>query len=451
MTKGFDGFKLAKWLLLLPMLGICLVSSDTLFPFIVGKYVWVRTTVGLAALAFIWGLLFQDVAGLMWARLKEVMRQPLVIAVTIFVAIFLLACFFGVDPAMSFWSNFERGEGGLQMLNLWVFFILLVTLFRDEKGWQRLFIFALTGGFLMAAYGFMAGFGVQGYLGPRFFADRFQGSIGNPAYVAAYTLFMLFYAAYLLVSKYRARLLSAGAFVLYALSAMFVVAFWLAATRGAFLGFVASLIGFLGYFVYAKKVWRTRLLVAIIVVIVAVGILVKFKDTPLVRSLPGSRIFDISIGAQTFEDRTYMWHIAIDGFKERPLLGWGPESFLRVFDRHFDIGYFKPAQGFGAWFDRAHSVYFDYLVETGALGLASYLAVFAVFYWQFFRRLAQPSFLASRTHFERGFLFSILFAYLVQGIVLFDVTPISMNVFLILAFGAYQFTESRGHAMKSPH
>ena len=63
-----------------------------------------------------------------------------------------------------------------------------------------------------------------------------------------------------------------------------------------------------------------------------------------------------------------MWNIAWEGFKVRPIFGWGPENFLKVFDTHFDTRYFNPVDGFGAWFDRAHSVYFDYLVETGALG-----------------------------------------------------------------------------------
>ncbi len=446
-----NGFKLSKFFLLLPVLGIAIVSSGTLFPFIVGKYVWFRTVVDLALISFTLGLLFHDGNNAVWHRLRALLREPLVIAVTVFVGIFLLACTFGINPSFSFWSNFERGEGGLQLLHFWLYFVLLVTLFREDKDWQRLFGFALAGGLLMAAYGFMAGVGVQGYIGPRFGADRFNGSIGNPAYAAAYALFMLFYAGYLLVSKYRHKLLSFGATALYVLMAIFVAVFWLAATRGAFMGFVASLIGFLGYFIYTKKHWRKWLLAVAIVVVVAVGALIKFKDTPLVKSIPGSRLFDISVTAQTFEDRTYMWHTAVEGFMHRPLLGWGPENYLQVFDRYMDIGYFKPAAGFGAWFDRAHSIYFDYLVETGILGLLSYLGIFVVFYWQFVKRSAGHSLLASRSAIERGLLFSVLFAYLVQGIVLFDVSPIYMNVFIILAFGAYQFESHAGHEVKHAH
>lgn len=442
--------KITKWLLVLPVLGIFIVSTSTLFPFIVGKYVWFRATVDLALIVFLLGLLFHDDASHMLSRVKEVLKQPLVIAVSVFIVIFLLAGFFGVDPATSFWSNFERGEGGLQLLHFWAWFVLLVALYREEKDWQNLFSFALVGGLLMAAYGFFAGIGASGFIGPKFGADRFSGSIGNPAYTAAYSIFMLFYIAYLLMSKYRAKLLSVGAIILYVLAAIFFMTFLLAGTRGAFLGLVVSAVAFLGFFIYTHKVWRKWLVSAVIVLILLVGLSIKFQDSRFIQAIPGARIFDISTGAKTFSDRSVMWKIAADGAKERPLLGWGPENYLRIFDQRFNTAYFKPAEGFGAWFDRAHSIYFDYLAETGILGLLSFLGMFVVFYMQFWKKRKEESNLHARSTVEQALLFSILFAYLVQGVVLFDVSPIYLNTFMILAFGAYQF-QSHKVATKSTH
>ena len=440
-------FKLTKWLLMLPVVGIFIVSTSTLFPFIVGKYVWFRSSVDLALIIFLFGLLLHDDTSEMWNRVKAVLKQPLVVAVSIFIAIFLLAGFFGVDPMMSFWSNFERGEGGLQLLHFWAWFVLLVTLFKEDKDWYSIFNFALVGGALMAFYGFMAGVGVGGFIGPKLLADRFSGSIGNPAYTAAYSVFMLFYIGFLLASKYRKALRSGGAILLYVLAALFFTTFLLAATRGAFMGLVVSAVAFLGFFVYTHKAWRKWLVSAILALVLLVGIGIKFQDSKFVKAIPGSRIFDISVTTETFADRTIMWNIAVSGFKERPLLGWGPENYLHIFDTHFDTRYFKPASGFGAWFDRAHSIYFDYLAETGILGLLSYLGIFVVFYWQFLKKRVGDSLLSERTTILQGLLFSVLFAYLVQGIVLFDVSPIYSNVFLVLAFGAYLFQShgSRSH------
>ena len=117
----FDYFKTSKNFLKLSVLAVAIVSISTLFPFIVGKYSWFRTTVDLAVIFFLLGLLFQDKSSVMSRKLLAIFRKPLVIAVSVFATFFLLAGFFGINPSNSFWSNFERGEGGLQMLHLWAF------------------------------------------------------------------------------------------------------------------------------------------------------------------------------------------------------------------------------------------------------------------------------------------------------------------------------------------
>ena len=453
-------FKLSKFFLYLVPLSFTIVSNSTLFPFIVGKYAFFRTTVGLALIFYLIGLLFnKQQLSIVNSQLSNVFKRPLVIAVSIFVFIFILAGFFGVDTANSFWSNFERGEGGLQLLSLWLFFILLILLFREEKDWQKLFILAIIGGIGMALYGFLAALGAEKFIGPKFSDSgfRFSGSIGNPAYTAAFSIFMMFYAAYLIVSKYRQRLFSAGSLALFGTIIFFSAVFLLAATRGAFMGLVAAVISFLGYFIFSKKELRKWMFPAIGIILIAVSLMIYFKDTALIKSIPGSRIFDISLSANTWQHRTYMWKIAIDGWKERPILGWGPENYIYVFSRHFNVNYYNPSEGFGAWFDRAHSVYFDYLVETGILGLLSFLGIWIVFYWQHiinsksqitnFKQIQNSirqsanKIQNSLSSIEPALLFALPIAYLVQGIVLFDVLPIYFNLFLFLSFAAYKFSK----------
>ena len=53
----------------------------------------------------------------------------------------------------------------------------------------------------------------KNFIGPKF-GDRFQGTIGNSAYVAVYLIFAMFYAAYLLIDKYRHRFKSFPFFAL---------------------------------------------------------------------------------------------------------------------------------------------------------------------------------------------------------------------------------------------
>lgn len=461
-----DYFKVAKWLLVVSVLSVALVSITTLFPFIVGKYSWFRASIGLASLAFALGLIFNIDSEKVWRRFLDIFKNPLVIAVSIFAAVFVLASLFGVDPGASFWSNFERGEGGLQILCLYAFFLLAVTLFKEEKDWRRLIFFVIIGSLLMVFYGFGAGLKsidadkIIGYdsadqpikggywsqtfsrfVGPSFGDKpfRFYGSIGNPAYAATYLIFSLAYCLYLLFAV-REKKFGWRGYSLTFLSLFFFIFFLLANTRGAFIGLFVAIFAALCYLGFSLKNWRKRFLILGIVIILLISCFVFFQKTEFVQSLPFARIFDLSVFTQTFQHRLLMWNIAFQGWQERPLLGWGPENYLNIFDKHFDPSYFVPGQQIGAWFDRAHSVYFDYLAETGILGLLSYLGIFVAYYWLFFRNTKTWLNADSRENlFIRAWFFVLPIAYLVQGLVLFEVLSIYQQLFIILAFAAFKF------------
>jgi len=443
-------FNTSKFFLYAAVFFVAIMSTSTLFPFIVGKYVWFRVSVDLALITFLLGLIFDSGAEQVLARVKEFSRSPLVWAVSAFVFFVMLAVIFGFNPSYSFWSNFERGEGGLQMLHLYLFFLLLLTLFKDEKNWRIIFWCSIVAAFLMILYGVGAGIkGVDGkafggifqnFIGSTFDTQgfRFSGSIGNPAYVATYLIFIMFFTAYLWVSKYLKQWKSWRSILLIFSAIVFAVFFLLAATRGAVIGVLAAGAVALLYLGFNRKEWRKWTIGIAIVGVAFYGTLVHFRGTKFVQALPVSRIFDISITTQTFQDRSYIWKMAWDGFKERPFFGWGPENFLQIFDQHFNIKYFSPQKGFGAWFDRAHSFIFDYLAETGVFGFLGFVSMFMVFYYLFFKNRSHGG--ESMSTILMDDLFFVLpIAYLIQSLVLFDVLVIYVNLFMFMAFAVYYF------------
>jgi O-antigen ligase len=434
-------FKLSKLFLYATAFAVAIVLLSSLFPFIVGKYVFFRAAIDLALVFFMLGLVIDPGAGVYIARLKQIARSPLFWAISAFTAIFVLAGFTGLRPAFSFWSNFERGEGGLQMLHLYTFFVLLVTLFREEKEWRRMLWCSLGGATLMILYGLGAGWHIGNFVGARFgdASYRFQGSIGNPAYVAGYLLFIFFYTLILAIRsgalKNRIKALGFGALLVF-FGAFFI---W-TGTRGALIGLVLGVLAFFAYLAYSRARWRKWLIGAGVAIVLAVVILVQFRHTPFISRLPGVRILDISSNAETFSTRTIMWSIAFHGWEHRPLLGYGPENFIQVFDRYFNTRYYVPSAGFGAWFDRAHSIVFDYLAETGILGLLSFASIFVALGLLFRRPLpADWDGKDKQAVVLKGLFFALPIAYLVQGIILFDVLVIYLNLFLFLAFALYVF------------
>ncbi|MBI4993753.1 O-antigen ligase family protein [Candidatus Wolfebacteria bacterium] len=457
-------FRLSKFFLYVSVFAATIVSQATIFPFIIGKYVWFRTTIDLALIFFLLGILGSPQEAEQYIKkLKNVLKSPIAIVVGLFVLMFILAGFFGVDPANSFWSNFERGEGGLQIIHFYIFFLLLATMFFEEGQWIKIFSCSIVAAFIMIGYGILAGFGINGFLGQLFIDPgfRFGGAIGNSAYVAAYLIFIIFYALYIFFTKYRQRSQLFGNIIILVPIIIFFGAFLAAATRGAVLGLIAAAIAFLLYLIFtAKKIRKISIIfIASLILIFSLG--VKLKDSEEIKKLPFSRIFDISVNTQTFHDRIVVWKMAWDGFKKRPILGYGPENFLRVFEENFNTDYYNPlipsSREF-SWFDRAHSVIFDYLSETGILGFFSYASIFGTFYFFIFRKFKKQvaennqnsagKFEHSQNRFlslplpARALVFSLPIAYLVQGLVLFDTLPVYINLFMFFAFVYYIFNST---------
>lgn len=463
--------KISKFFLYLSVFSVVIVMTSTFFPFIGGKYYFFRVSVELALIFFILWWAIEAKENEVENRIKSIAHHPLVLGVSAFVLAFLLASIFAYNTDAAFWSNFERGEGGFQMLHYFLFFILLILTFENQLEWKRIFKLSLGAAVLMILYGVFAQLGwsdrfitpyVSGPLPTTFWSKlvsaRFQGSLGNPAYVAPYLIFSIFYAFYLWFSHPSKKPILRG--TLYGLLIFFFLFFFvLSETKGAFIGLLLAVFGFFVYLSITSPRFRKLALGTILGLAVLVGMLISFRHSNFVQKIPGGRffqIFDVALSPgdkesesnRSLETRFWTWGSAWQGFKERPILGWGPENFSVVFDAHFDSRHFIPDKQSETWFDRAHSIIFDYLATTGILGLLSYLSIFVIFLFLIFRREQREANVDAptpendfidRPHLLKGLLLAVFIGYFIQGLILFDVLPIYLNLFIVLAFGVYSF------------
>jgi len=460
---NFNLISLSKFFLYLVPLVVLFVAPSNFFPFIGIKYYLFRTFVSFSLICVLIYWAFEDKENKIIKDLKEVFNRPLVKITTIFVFIYVLASLFAYDPQSAFWSNYERQEGGFQMLHYWLFFILLNLLFKTKKDWTRLFMISIIAGTGMVLYGVFSiilpenFFGpytslMQGTSTPGFWSMllnksiRFQGSLGNPAYVAPYLMFIIFYTLYLWWDK-KIRINSRSFWYLF-LVLFFTLFFVLSQTRGAFLGLIAGIFAFLIYLILSNKNLKKAGILGIFILIVLGGIVYFYRNSNFIQNLPGSRFLQISFKERTAQTRFWTWQSAWKGFKERPILGWGPENFPAVFDKYFDPRHYLVNVPSETWFDRAHSVIFDYLAETGILGFLSYLGIYVVFYLIFSRSIKIYNELKNKKNLSKdlpndlqwNLLFSILIAYFVQNLIIFEVLPMYLNFFLVLAFSSYVFS-----------
>lgn len=447
---------IAKWYLYISVLAVVVVMDSIFFPFIGGKDWFFRFATELSLISIVLYWAFEARAGEIKLLLKAAYKKPVVIAVTVFVGAFLLACAFALDAHAAFWSNYERGEGGFQMIHYYLFFMLLVTLFQEESDWKNIFRWSLGASGLMIGYGLLGNFMVNGFIGPYagggqptgwwhvLIDGRFQGSLGNPAYVAPYLMFAAFYAVYLWLSariEGKASKLASWGYGI--LLFIFLFFFVLTQTRGAFLGLGVGVIALLAYFAFtgSVKVRKWSAAVAILLVIAGLGAYAE-RNSPFVQNLPEGRLLQISVSDATAQTRFWVWGEAWKGFLARPILGWGPENFTAVYDKYFDPRFYTPSQNTETWFDRAHSIFFDYLSETGILGFLSYIGIFCLIFWEFFRwkQLHKRGAHETAPTVLRGALLALPVAYLVQGVAIFDVFPMYINLFLFFAFAGYYFS-----------
>ncbi|MEA3452743.1 MAG: O-antigen ligase family protein [Patescibacteria group bacterium] len=201
--------------------------------------------------------------------------------------------------------------------------------------------------------------------------------IGNSSFLASYILFNLYFAIYALFSlkKKKAKLLFFNkshdlynAFLTIGILIM-TLALMFSDGRAAIISFFGGLLLlFLLWWALRIKKRKLRFLgkVMLSIFIISFLIIVSLLLTP------NSRIQQ-KFGEVGGRARPMIWGEAWNAFLERPILGWGPETFIISSNRYFDSSLFL----LGEYnHDRAHNIIFDNLLDAGILGLISYLSIF---------------------------------------------------------------------------
>jgi tetratricopeptide (TPR) repeat protein len=242
-----------------------------------------------------------------------------------------------------------------------------------------------------------------------------ESFLGNAAYFAIYMYFHIFIAFWLFVENRQTFLR-----VMYGLLiALFVFALLESGTRGTAIGLVAGVMVMVGYIALfgAKYPQFQRVAIgAFLLLAVGAGSFFLARDSAFIQNSPNlARIANIDL-ASDLVVRSTIWGMAWEGVKERPVLGWGQGNFNYVFNEQYNPFIFNQEQ----WFDRAHNIFFDWLIAGGFLGAIAYFSIFVacLYYlvWVPLRNREDTSF----TVLERGVLLGILAGYITHNLVVFD-------------------------------
>jgi len=384
----------------LPLVAL-VAPMDMFFPFITGKNFVFRIAVELAFALYLALALFDASYRPKW--------NLLTIAFTCFTSVMLVADIFAVSPSTAFWSNFERMEGFVTLAHLFAYFIVMSTILREKKDWTGWLYATSAVSVYMTAYSYLQ---LAGKIVINQGGVRVDGLLGNASYLAVYMLFHIFFLLYLLCQKEIRNVYARVAAVV--LIALELVILYNTATRGAILGLIGGVLISAVYIAWKEResaLLRKSAFSLVGLVIIIVGGFYAARNTDFVRNSPVlSRFATISWHDSTAtQAREYVWPMAINGFKENPILGWGQEGFMYVFQK-YDVPEMYNQE---AWFDRAHNAYLDWLVAGGALGLLSYLSLYILALYMIWK---SNTFIPR----EKAILLGLLAAYAFQELFIFD-------------------------------
>jgi O-antigen ligase len=337
----------------------------------------------------------------------------------VFILVLLISSFFGVDPSKSFWSNFDRMTGGLMWLHLFGIFFVLPRVLRHPNDWQHFFWIVTIIGLVISVFHLVSFTGID----VPFFIQR-DSTIGNSTFFGVYILFQIYFSFFLIISQKHWKqvfgFFEAGIFILTLLTSEAQAVIW------AFWGSLI-LLGAILSIVYGKKKMVVKYfgftIVGILLIGLVTGFILLFQTDSLVRNI---------VVKQASGGRFAAWEIALQGIKERPILGWGLENFDSVFFKNYHPCFGSSACGGEMWFDRAHNKLLDVWVESGFVGLVLYLGLFLFTLYGLWKGYV----LKRVDGVTSAIITSAFAAYFVQNLVGLDVSITYLFWLILLAYAS---------------
>ena len=420
------------------------VTPGTLFPFVLGKALWSRVIIEIVFAMWVW-----------LAVANPRYRPPrswLLVGLGLGLGVALLAGGFGVSFQRSLWSTYQRMTGVVDLAHWFALALVLTGTLRTAAAWRGLLSVNLGVGAVVACLAIARyhqwAVPFYGLLGETDF-PRIGGALGNPNWLSAYLLVNTGLALGFLArsclpgtppapqprrgARKRARSPWMGRCLWAGLAALQFWGFILADSVGGFVGLLGS-VGFLaaaGAFFGRGR--RRGAAIAAIAVLGTAAVLFGLRatdpdrrvalrlDTPVLQHLAGVHLQRTSV-----QSRLSAWEAGVEGFLDRPLLGWGPGNYQAAFGR-FGSGYAAT----GEPHDRAHSKLVEVAATTGVVGLAHYLAIWSLTFLVVLRAAAR---MQPRQRWFVLFVGATLTGALVQNQFLFDTTTALLQYTVLLGF-----------------
>ncbi|MCX6759880.1 MAG: O-antigen ligase family protein [Candidatus Nealsonbacteria bacterium] len=428
------------------------IIISLLTPLIIGQF-------GLTFSAFPKAVFFKSVVEITFVFFlglvlidKRFLPKLNVILITVFIyeAVLLFTSAVGINFYRSFFGDPERAEGLILHLHLVAFLIILLGIYKSKKDWLGLMKIMVGISAVSALAAMAQKLNLWSFYGISL-PDRVSGTMSNPDFFAPYMASSIFLAIFLIFAEKEKDLKFLWSGVL----ALNCFALLLSGTRGTWVGFLIGMSILVGFFIvqyYIKSPFKKRVLFLACLLFLAIFALLLLSF-PEEFHLRGNYYFETFYSMFEFDlgSRKDVWMLSFDAIKDRPVFGWGTESYTYVFDKYFKAKYAEhiPEQ---MYFDHPHNKIIEILVASGIAGMLSYLALFVIVgYCIISRNKEWDGFNRRKASYFSAVMFAFFIAYFFQNLFFFDTISNFIFFFFALAFVSGTFKNSEEGNVEEEH
>ncbi len=337
------------------------------------------------------------------------------ISLLIYMLVLVVSALVSVSPTLSFYSTFERMDGVVA----YVFLVVFYLLFSQEKigsdTWQKIGLISTIAASIISVIAIFQ------YLDKDF--TRAQGTFANPLTLAFYLIFhfLLLWTYFIsaIIGNKKSKIFNIVFCILGLL--LFGLGIISTGSRAAFLAlFISVFVSGLYNWIVLKS--NRKAIGLTYVVFFSLGVLVFSKLMGMNNVV--ARITNLSMNDDSSFIRVYLWKTIALFWHEKSFFGWGKEHFVYFFAEHYQNAFHNSDD----WYDRSHNFLLDKLVDTGTVGLISYLAFIGTTIWVLFRKNTNLG------HLQKGMILAIIVAFVGFHFTNFEGLISQLILFTLLIF-----------------
>jgi O-antigen ligase len=375
-------------------MNILMYSIILIMPFIVVNFGYPRYVIG--KIIFLYFIFILEV--ITFIKMRDFKINKIQCISLLFLLSIFIPSIFSNYKFTAFFGNVNRCEGFF-IYALYIFNFIIASKFINVT--RKSVNIVLVAASVMAAYGIIQFFGIdpiqQWSLG-KISVPHAIGTIGNRNFLSSYLCIFLFIsvAGYIFIGKKNYLIYS---IILFAglISTM---------TRGGWLAFVIySFIGLLFIFKNKKQLKRA-LIIFIAFILVFISMNIKSGGVVFDRADSTVEIREDNTTVIRDSGRIKILKITFEAFKDRPLLGWGPDTLTKRLNDEYPELHNEHIKSQGQVVDKSHNEYLEYAVSNGIFSLAAYLTLLGMILIKLFKVGYNPI---------SKILFLTIIGYMLQG------------------------------------